>query len=232
MPRTMTKEIYNKAVEYFRDHPGDSTGCAKHVGIAYRTARKMWKGPRSKMWPWMEPIEEKFVREKEMQLTVREEREQEERAAIQREADRARTIEEEAKRFEEQALNIARADIIHGLAAINQLTKGVTMLAKEVNGQLEQGVDARGRPLRVDVMKCMGIIRSYTTSVRGLTSATETLVSLGRVQRELPTTIIGLDVRSMTVGDAERELALAERAVKRARHLGLTVVEGEGREVG
>lgn len=230
--KAITKEMYQKAVDYYREHPGDAVGCAKHIDVHYRTARKMWVGPRSKLWPWMTPVEELFAHEKEMELTDQEKREQDERLAVAREAERARAIEEEAQRFEEQALTVARADIIHGLAAVNQLTKGVSKLAKGVNEQLEKGVDAKGNPLRVDVMKCLGIIRSYTTSVRGLVTATETLVNLGRVQRELPTTIVGLDIRSMTVADAERELALAERAVKRARHLGLTVIEGEGREVG
>jgi hypothetical protein len=117
------------------------------------------------------------------------------------------------------------------LAAVGRLTRGINKLTEDVSSTLERGVDARGNPLKLDVGKCLNLIRSYTSSVRGLTQATETLVNLGRVQRDLPTTIVGLEVQSITLEDAQREVNFAERALQRAKALGLGVVETHGESV-
>ena len=232
MPRTITKEMYGKAIAYFREHPGDSSGCAKHVGIHYRTARKMWKGPRSLTWPWMEPVEELLARENSLALTAEEEAAELERLEAAREAQKARAAEQQALAFEEQSLAIARLDIIHGLAAINKLTRGVTKLAAQVGELLEEGKGPDGKPIAYDVGKVLGVLRTYTTSVRGLTAATETLVNLGRIQRNLPTAIVGLDVQAMDVREVGRNVEMANRALARARALGIeTVVEGRGEEL-
>lgn len=234
MPRALTKADYENAIDYFREHPGDAAGCARHMGWHYRTARKMWKQD-SKLWPWMKSIERVLSEEAELEMTAEEEREAEERAVAKEEADKARRIEEQAKAFEDKALEVARVDILHGLVAVNQLTKGITKLAKQVNEELERGMGPDGKPLKADVHKCLNIIRSYTTSTKGLIQATESLVNLGRVQRDLPTTIIGLEARSVTVEDARKDVELAQRALRRAEALGLTsgaVLDTEGESVG
>jgi hypothetical protein len=223
--RAITRELYAEAVAWFRAHPADSTGCARAIGVHYKTALRLWKGPQNKIWPWARPIQEVLHEEMRREMAEREKAEEERRLAIAKEAERARKIEHDTIQFEEHALGVARADVLHGLAAINQLTRGVGKLAKEVNAQLEAGVDSEGRPLRIDVGKCLGVIRSYTTSVKGLTQAAETLVQLGRLQRQLPTTIVGLDVASVTIEQAEREVAFANRALERAKLLGLRTGE-------
>jgi hypothetical protein len=230
MPRAMTKELYDRAVEYFRSHPGDSAGCARHIGVHYRTARKMWTQD-SEMWPWMKGIEKVLAEEKSLEISASEQREQDRLAEIHEETEKARKIEQEARMFEERALSVARADILQGLAAVGRLTRGINKLTEDVSSTLERGVDARGNPLKLDVGKCLNLIRSYTSSVRGLTQATETLVNLGRVQRDLPTTIVGLEVQSITLEDAQREVNFAERALQRAKALGLGVVETHGESV-
>jgi len=231
MPRAITKDLYGDMLSYFREHPGDSSGCAKACGVHYKTARRMWKGPRNKIWPWADPIEELLIHEKEQELTEEEKREEERRLGMAQEAERARKIEEQALRFEEQALGASRATIVMGLSSLAQLTQGINKLAKEVNEQLLAGVDQAGKPLKMDVGKCLNLIRSYTVSVKGLTQATEALVQLGRLQRELPTTIMGLDIASMSLEDARREVEFANRALHRAEGLGLKVLEGGGRSL-
>lgn len=218
MPKVISRAEYEQAIAYFREHPGDSAGCAKHMGWHYRTARKMWTRD-SKLWPWMRAIETVLAEEKALELTEQEEQEQEQRLSAQREVEKAERIAEQALRFEEQALGAARADVAMGLASLAKLTKGINTLVEKVGHQLESGVDHRGKPINVDVGKALGYIRAYTTSVKGLVGATETLVNLGRVQRNLPTAIVGLEARSLTLEQAKHEVEQAQRAVRRAEVL-------------
>lgn len=225
--RAITHELYTQAVDYYREHPGDTTGCAKHCGVHYRTALRWWKGPGSKLWSWAsEPIRDRLAREsveRERKLAEEDERK---RVDFAREAERARKLEEDASKFEDQAIQVARADVLHGLAALGSLTKGVMVLARRINEQLERGTDAEGRPLDLNVHACLRVLKDFSQATRGLTDAADMLIKLARVQRDLPATIVGLELAGMTVEDAEREVELATRSVARAKELGLSLVEG------
>lgn len=224
--RALTKQMYNDALDFYRENPGRITACARKLKITVEFARRLWRGPRYRVWPWAIPIQDVLSDKSEQVRAEQEHLEEQKRLQIAQEAERARKLAEEAVKFEEQALAVARADIIHGLASLNQLTRGVTRLAREVGAQLEQGVDAKGQPLKVDILKCLAILRGYTTSVKGLTDAAKTMVDLGRVQRDLPTQIVGMELTSMTLEDAQREVDFASKALERAKALGLEVHEG------
>ena len=216
-----SRKDYEAAIAYFREHPGDSAGCARLLGVHYRTARAWWIGPQSVRYEWMRPIREVFAEEKAAEARAEQREEDERTLALFKEAERAREAAKEAQKFEDNAIALARADVLHGMGALAKMTRGIVAMCDRVNAMLERGEDENGNPLKINVHDAMRVIRQFTTSTRGMVESADALVRLGRVQRDLPDTIIGLDIQAISVEDVERHVRQANKALERARKLGL-----------
>lgn len=225
------KDIYDKLVEGFTKFPGNYAKAAIWAGVEVRTAKRYFHGTgkTGARWPWFKPIEE-VIREKEEAARIEAQRREEvlsaERDRLAEEAKKARALEEEAKSIDDMALRALRKDTLAGLVACATLTDGIQKLAIRIGNQLATGVDAQGNALNIDVSKALRTMRDYSLTVGRLGQIVEVIASMERVKNNLPTAIVGIDVSHVTLEDAEREVAFAEKALKRARELGLTVVDG------
>lgn len=224
MPRPITIELYEKVLRYFRENPGDAAGCAISCGIHVKTARRLWKGPQSRLWPYAVPASIVIQKER-AEKEARDEREKEKtRLALAEQSERAKKLHEDAMKFEENGMQVARVDTIQGLAACSQMGKGIGVLAKRI-GQALETADSK---TPVDVHAGTKLIKEWVAAVRSLTETASTLIAIDRAAANLPKASTVLEVASATVEDATREVEAAQRALARATARGLVVHEGGG----
>lgn len=224
--RAFTRELYAALLEHLRGHPGDIMGAAKRAGCHYQTARRTWHGPPRPIYPWARPIRDLLLDEDREQQRKRAEEDAAVRVKLDAEKEKAQQLAEEAKQWDETILRLARNDVMKGLASLGRLTDGLDALARRVNEQLKRGTDDKGNALDIPIGTVLTVMNKYAGGVARLADAAAALVAIERVKANLPTAIVALDISTISVEDAEREVALAQTAVARARHLGLTVVDG------
>lgn len=226
----ITQETYDKLAESYRKYPGAIDRAAKYAGVNYKTAKRAW----DQGWTRAPSNQFKTIKDllRDEEQAAQEARSAQEAAAtvererLAREAERARQLEEEAKQVDEASLRALRKDTLAGLVACASLTEGVSMLAKRVNEQLKAGVDKNGNPLDIDATKTLRILRDYALTVGRLGAIVETVHGMERVKQGLPTAIMGIDVAHVTLEDAEREVEFAQKALTRAKELGIVVHQG------
>ena len=231
--RSLSRELYEKMIAYYRERPADVRGCAAHAGVHEKTARRAWNG---KAWTlyrgdWR-PAVEVFAAEEAAKREVERVKEERDRLSLARDAEKARKLEEDATRFEERGLEIARANILVANAALAKLSKGVVDLSERTSKLLATGKDANGNPISIPVEDALRVIQRFTASVRGLTEATETLVQIGRLQRGKPTSIGAHLLVELTPEQVAEEVRRAQLALGRAHAMGLaSSSEGEQRPI-
>lgn len=240
--RALTRELYEKMINYYRTRPGDVRGCAEFSGVHEKTARRAWRGPGWTLYAgdWR-PALEVFAAEeaaKREEARVAEERE---RLSYAKEAERARRVEEESVQFEEQSLKVARVNVVVASAALSKLARGITELAARTSKLLEAGRDSDGRPLNLDVAESLRVIQRFATATRGMTEAIETLIQVGKLVRGQPMSITGHLIADLTPEQVAEEVRRATLALGRAKAMGLRLrepgdepesVEGTGVSVG
>lgn len=178
------------------------------------------------MYPWALPIQALLVEEERS----REARKAEEQALllakIEEEKKRAEQVAAEAKQWDETILRLCRNDVMKGLGFLAKTTQGIDKLCERLCEQLIRGTDSQGKPFDLPAGQVLQLIQRYSTSVKALSDAASALVAIERVKANLPTAIVALDVATITVEDAMREVEIAQHAVDRAKRLGLSVVQG------
>jgi len=234
--RGLDQELYDALKTYFRAHPGDVHGAARVCGCGWKMARRAYHGPPSLLWPWATPLSQVLSAEEQAAQREQQELEVSRRVELSQAADRQRELESEAQSIEENILRAARNDVLGGLVGFAKLVQGINKLAERVNRSLETGVTLRPDPalpgsfievpLDLDPLDAMKMMGRFSLSARALVSAAETVLAMQRLRSNLPTAIVGVEIATATIEEAERELALAEHSVKRAKELGLIVVQG------
>jgi len=233
--RALTQNLYKDFINYYRAHPGDFTGAHKHLKVTYTFAKRVYLGPPYTIWPWAEPIKQVLSREAEDSLTAKHDAEVERRSELAALAAKQRANEQEANTIEENILRVARNDVLGGLVGFAKIVSGIGKLAERVNHMLEAGIVYRKdpktgltieMPLELDPAEAIKVMGRFSLSARALVSAADTVLTMQRLRGGLPTSIIGVELASATIEDAEKEVALAQHALSRARELGLIVHKG------
>ena len=230
--RSIDKKVFDDLMNAFRERPGNAPFAARVAGVSPVFARKAWRGD-IQMWPVFGglSIQEHLELEAENAALARKKQtatEEQIRTGIrlQVEADKARELEDEARKVNEATIRAARSVVLHGYTGLARVTEGINKLAERVGGQLARGTDHLGNPIVIDAMEALKILQRYAQSVNTLTNALDTLTAMERVKQNLPTAILGIDIQNITLEDAERELETAKDAVSRAKDLGLVVHSG------
>ncbi len=222
--RPLTKEQYDRAIDFFRGQPGAIAACARFMGIDPATAGRLWRGPTSKTTPWQIPAREVFAGEKVAQEKRADEERQREQRELIRAQEQAAALKAELTKVDEAILRVGRSNVLGALGGLSRVTRGIDMLAKRIGDQLEKGVDATGKAIPdLTLTELMKVMTQFSQSTRSLTEAARIVVEIDRLRHNLPTTIVGIDVAAVTVGDAAREVELASENLKRARALGFVV---------
>jgi len=219
--RQITEDMYRRALNSFREDPGNILAAARAAGVARATAKKLWQGPISPhMGPWARPCRE--VIQEEIQAADQQKlaRDAEERRLAAEELERRRRLEEEAARIEESALRLGRNNLLGGMGLLATMMPGLKEMVKRVNTQLERGTvtNAAGQTvaLEMDPAKALGILSKFATASRDMTFVARQLIDLHRLQEGLPTAIVGVR-EDMTLDEAEGIMATARQAIERAR---------------
>lgn len=226
--RTMDPETYAKMLEGFRKFPaeGNYQKVAALAGVKWRTAKRYYLGEGAKGCAPFRPIRDVLAQEETEREAKRIEHEASlaaERERLSKESENARRLVEEAEQIDAASLRTLRKGTLAGLVSCAALTDGITLLAKRVGTQLAAGVDAKGKPLDIDVNQTIRVMRDYSLTVGRLAQVVDVISSMERLKKNLPTAIMGIDIAHVTLEDAEREVAFAQEALGRARDLGLVV---------
>ena len=233
--RALTPQLYEKLKSYYRTHPGDFHGAAAHCGIGWRMAQRAYQGPPWSLWSWAPPLKQVLGNETELLDRRKHDMEMQRRAELATQASRQRELEAEANTVEENILRVARNDVLGGLVTFAKLVGGIGKLAERVNALLERGSQLKANPktgameevpLDLDVLDAVKVMGRFSLSARALVSAADTVLTMQRLRGGLPTSIVGIELASVSVEDAEREVALAQHALERAKELGLVVHTG------
>lgn len=219
--RKLGQAHWEAAVEYYRERPGDVMGCARAVGINWRTASKWWKGPVSKLTPWASVIRDYLALDKQRAEQSRLDREAALRAEVIEQQGKRKAAEEEAEKLNEGVLKLSRSDVLHALGGLARLGSGINELAMRVNKMLAEGVDASGKPLDIDPESALRIIQRYAQATRGLVEAANVLVGIDRTKAGLPTSIVGIDVAHVSLEEAVAQHELAGAMIEDAKRLGM-----------
>ena len=225
----ITLAQYSVLETYFRTAPGDWGGAARASGVDHRTAKKAWCGPvwRHGELAGLPPLREKFALEDQQRRQREADLEAASRNTALEELEKAKKLEEEAKHVDAAIVRLARNDVLGGLRSLGMMREGIEKLCRRLGDALETGVDASGKPMPLDPIQTMKIVASYAHASKQLVEATNTLNGMVRLEKELPTAILGLEVlTATTLEDAEREVELAGVAIKRAKELGLVALQG------
>ena len=227
MARPITKDVYDKLIAFYREHPGQTEKAANACGCSYNAAKRMWDGPAKPLAPWAVPAQTLFAQEAADVQRVAAEDAARARAAADEAEERRLAKEREAKQWDENIMRLARNDVMRGLGSAAKLVDGMDKLAERVGEQLRRGVDSKGQPLDVSPLESLQILQRFSQSVRSLADAASSLVAIERVRAGLPSQVIGhVDLTEITVEDAERELRILSDSVQRAKRLGLRVLPG------
>lgn len=218
--QTIDFATYQKAVSYYSLHPGDITGCARHIGRSIKIASRFWHGP-----PYSEPalqqrcpvpIREVLEKEAQAALAMRARQEREERQVREAE-DRARERDE---------ASVAREARVRASAEEQQLMAGAravlrTQIANHIQ-HLGQAVPIIAAKAAQHAATCnpeeaMAMYRELVVLSREYAKATVILEQGGRASRGEPTQVVELKATPLpqNYGDAldsmRKVLALAER---------------------
>lgn len=225
--------VYQKLEEFYRKDPGDWIGAAKAVNVDRRTSRRAWMGPIWKQGDLagIPCIRERFGLEDQQRRAQQASVEQATRQRHIEELEKAQKLEEEAKAIDQAVLRLARNDVLGGLRSLGQMREGIEKLCIRVGKELERGTDAAGNPIPVDPIRTMKIVASFAHASKQLVEAANVLHGIDRLDKKLPTAILGLEVSNITLEDAEREIELAGVALRKAKEMGLVVLDG-GKKTG
>lgn len=227
MARPITKDVYDKLIAFYREHPGQTDKAAKACGCSYNAAKRMWDGPPKLLAPWAVPAQTLFAQEAAAVQRLAAEDAARARADADAKEEARLGREREAKQWDENIMRLARNDVMRGLGNAAKLVDGMDKLAERVGDQLKRGVDNKGNPLEIAPLAALQILQRYSQSVRSLADAASSLVAIERVRAGLPSQVIGhVDLTEITVEDAERELRILQDSVARAKRLGLRVLPG------
>lgn len=229
--KAYTRELYDSLLAYFRLHPGDSGGAAKACGCAYKTAHRTWNGEARPLYPWALPIKQVLLQEEAKRAQEAAEEEARQRAAADKARQDADKEAQLAKQWDETILKLARNDVMKGLGMMGQVVEGVSAAALRMNEQLKRGTDSTGKAIDIPPALVLQILGRFAVAVRGLTDAAASLVAIERVRANLPSSIVQVDVNSMTPEELDREVELAKTAAARAKELGFGVITG-GKKTG
>lgn len=234
--QVLTADHYNAALDSFRLHPGNILKAAQRAGISRPTARKLWSGPLSPslaqagLKPCVEVVRAEAIAEQKAQAA----REQEERRIAAEELDRHRKLEAEAARMEENAMRLARNNLLGGLGALAQLVPGLKNLSLRLNTMLETGVDANGNAIELKPEQALRIFQRFSVASRDLTLVGKVVIELHRAQEGMGSGAGSSIVEPTSLEESRDLLASAQQALERAerqKKLGQESVPGVELEV-
>lgn len=222
--RKLSRSQYEDAVVYYRERPGDVMGCARAVGVDWRTAKRWWAGPQSTSShavPGCTPIQEVLALEKRRAEDARTERELALRAEVVEQQAKKKVAEDEAEKLNDGVLRLARSDVLSALGGLARMSNGINKLAERVNTILETGTDRLGNAIDISPAEALRILQRYATATRGLVEAANILVGIDQTRAGLPTSIVGIDVANVSLEEAIEQHRLAGEMIDAAKKLGM-----------
>ena len=228
-PRGITAEQYEKLVDAYRQRPGSPMACATVAGIDYRTAKKGWEegwpGVKGRERPISEIVAEEQAharaRLQDLQQQVDEALAHAETKRRQDEADKARTDVTQARTEEAQMIRMARGAATGLLITLTHVSKGVTKVGGKVAKALETLAEAPGPLSPTEMVNLTKLVGNLTTALRQANDAGARAMEMERLLLGEPTQIIGVaHLQEVTMEEAERRIAAAQRALERAKGKG------------
>lgn len=209
--RAITRELYDRIVEGYRQAPGNATYAARYSGVDRRTAGKAW----AKGWPaftWAIPIREVIRQEMESARAERIRLQEEERAHQQRERDRARQDAVKTQAEELQATAAARQSAI----VFSGLTRSLMVAMVPLAQTLKQNLETRWQDLTPQQVTKVFSDAAYI--VKASNESVKLALEVERLRNNEPTSILGVQghLEEVTTEEAVEELLAVERTLRRA----------------
>lgn len=225
-----SRNTYEKVLEGFREAPGNVSAASRYAGTDSRTAKRLWESG----WPrftWARPIREILDEEKAKSLSIVAERLQREKELHEVDRERARVLGVETKAAEEQLLIAARKNVAAAFGLAAKLVPAMdgavgyirSVFVNPATGQPKsaQEIEALGMTPAV----AMSLLRQHAGMLARATGVMETLIQIGRTERNQPSTIIGHVVADMTAEQAAEEIEAQEAAIDIIRREGRSTPE-------
>jgi hypothetical protein len=225
--RLINQSIYDVLLDTFREHPGNSSRAAHEAGVSWPTAKRAWTSgwPDRGLRPIREAVEAERVAARsaraghvtrdDEELLDHERALLEESRCVERERLRAQRDAIETRRQEALMVKLSRENTIALMGAVSRLVEVAARSAEGLDEKVRSGESELGPK------ETVRFVSSCTNPTRVAAEAAKLNVQMERMLLGQPTEIIGMDLRSMSLEEAERIIEMANRALERARQRGL-----------
>lgn len=236
--RPITKELFQRLIESYRSAPQNHKRAAELAGCDGRTAKRAWELGFS--WAREEsgarrPIREIIAEEQELaRARLDEERLVVAKQAAVEEAQRKAEIREKAARDatdarvqEAQLVRLARTASLQLLGTLTRVSTGAAKVGEHIARSLDElaSVDpATQLPKKLTALEMSALTRlmnSLTTSLRQANEAASRAMEMERTLLGEPSKIIGHVHVDLDMNEAADRIAVAQRAIDRARAKGI-----------
>lgn len=215
MGRAITKEDYDAITAAFRKMPANFSGASRATGCCRATCRRAWEvgWPRYGFTAVREVLAQEAaeVRRRMEEVAERERKAAERERALRPTVDAERDRADSMMRREQwaQACKASRANAQLMLVTVNDLLKTAFAQADKV----KKALAAADLP----PSQWVKLTRDLVSAGRQVTEALHLTLQTEHLALGQPTEIVGLQPMELTLEEAEREIAAAQRAVERAR---------------
>lgn len=236
--RPITKELFCKLVESYRQAPENYHRAAELAGCDPRTAKRAWELGFS--WAREEsgarrPIREIIGEEQELaRARLEEERQAAARRAADDEQKKKAEVREKAARDatdarvqEAQLVRLARTASLQLLGTLTRVSTGAAKVGEHIARALDElaSLDpVTKQPKKLTPLEMASMTRlmnSLTTSLRQANEAASRAMEMERVLLGEPTSIVGHVHVELNLEEAADRIAVAQRAIERARNKGI-----------
>lgn len=212
-----SRKTYELVLEGFRDSPGNIAHAARHAGVDWQTAKRLWDVG----WPkftWARPMREVVEEERQKALAEVAARLQKEKELHEADREKTRAMAVEQKAAEEQLLIAARKNVAAAFGLSAKLVPAMdgavgyirqVFLNPDGTQKSAKDVEAAG----IDPKTAVSILRQHAGILARATGVMETLIQLGRTQRNEPNAIVGHVVADMSAEEAAEEIEAQEAAI-------------------
>lgn len=209
--RSITKELYDKMVDAFREHGEDFSKVSKTAGVNWRTARKAWETGWSHMpsRPWATAIRDTITRE-QVEARAALEREKKDLVADHRIARQKKlrdAIENsyddliDARAKQGRIVRASRDNSMAALAISQRLLKGALPLADQVTQQLSA---IKGEYTLSDKLRLLRQVGRFAADAVEIAQKTD---EMERKALGEPDSIVHVAHSAMTYDDAKSTLS-------------------------
>jgi len=235
--RAITRDMWDALVAQARQTPGMYKIMARAAGLTERTVKLAWTlgftyGPKE----FRRPIKDIIAEEQQIARARLQEQEQETmRQAAEAEARRRTEIAEkdrkdrtESRVQEGTMVRAARGNLLALYAMSAPIASKLAQLGKNVAASLEAytGLGPDGKPKQMTLAEISMVTRlwnTYTMGQRQLNEAAARSMEMERLLLGQPQHIVGVQLESLTMVEAQRRVSLAASALDRLRARGMVI---------